>query len=58
MHLFVARGLRPAPPGAQPDDDEDLQVREFPLAAIERAIRQGRIVDAKTIVAAFHLRRR
>jgi ADP-ribose pyrophosphatase len=57
MHLFFARGLRPAPPGAHPDEDEEIEVAEFTLAALEREIRTGRIVDGKTIVAAFHLRR-
>ncbi|HKE01527.1 MAG TPA: NUDIX hydrolase [Planctomycetota bacterium] len=58
MHLFFARGLRPAPPGATPDDDEEFELREFSLPELERAIRGGRIVDAKTIVAAYRLRRR
>jgi len=56
MHLFVARGLRPARIEAHPDDDEDLEVREFSRAELQRAIASGRIVDGKTLVAALYLR--
>jgi ADP-ribose pyrophosphatase len=49
IELFVARDVVPSEPGPRPD--EDIEVVLLPLAEAARAIADGRIVDAKTIVA-------
>ncbi len=57
MHLYFARGLSPAAPGAEPDDDEDIETREFTHAELFARIASGEIIDGKTLVAAFFLAR-
>ena len=47
--LFVATGLTPSP--AQPDDDEYIEVVRLPRAEALAMCRDGRITDAKTLVA-------
>ena len=47
--LFLARDVEPSDP--KPNTDEDIEVVLLPLAEAARAIADGRIVDAKTIVA-------
>lgn len=49
MHLFIADRLEKGTPH-RPDDDEELEVRDFSVSQIEKMIRQGRIVDGKTIL--------
>lgn len=54
-HVYLARGLRYGDP--DPDHEEqDLISRAFPLAEVERMIRDGEIKDGTTI-AAFGLLR-
>lgn len=49
MSVFLAQGLHPAP--LQADEDEFLEVVQYPLAEVERMMRAGEFQDAKTIVA-------
>jgi ADP-ribose pyrophosphatase len=49
MHAFVARDLVPSQ--LPPDDDEAIVVEKHPLGAVRQMIRDGLIVDAKTIAA-------
>jgi len=55
--VYLATGLRPAAPGAGPDrEEQDLVARAFPLAEVERMLREGVIRDGTT-AAAFGLLR-
>lgn len=54
-HVFVARGLSPAPP-TPPDETEELEVVALLPAEVEERIRSGEIWDGVTI-AAWHLAR-
>lgn len=47
MAVYLARGLRRGQ--AQPEDDESIRARFFPLAQALRMVAAGRIRDAKTI---------
>lgn len=52
MHFFRATALRPRADGeaaAQPDEDEDIDVKSFPLATVRRMIASGEITDMKTV---------
>ncbi|MDP3919359.1 MAG: NUDIX hydrolase [Candidatus Omnitrophota bacterium] len=56
MHLYHARKLEPA--WAEPDEDEEIEVKCFHVRDIERMIRSGQIIDAKTLLAFFYLKSR
>ena len=56
MALFLARGLRPGP--AQPEDDERISVKFFPLRAALKMVDECRIRDAKTIAGVLWLAQR
>jgi ADP-ribose pyrophosphatase len=47
MSIYLARGLRPGK--AQPEDDEVIETRFFPLAAALRMVMKNTIRDAKTL---------
>lgn len=47
MTIYLARGLKPGK--AQPEPDERIAVRLFPLSAARKMALTGRIRDAKTI---------
>jgi ADP-ribose pyrophosphatase len=47
MTVYLARGLKKG--RAQPEDDERIAVRFFPLAQAVRMAMTGKIIDAKTI---------
>ena len=51
MNFYVATGLREptADERAEPDDDEDLEVRAFGRQAIAQMIASGEIIDLKTV---------
>jgi ADP-ribose pyrophosphatase len=49
MQIFLARGLSPA--SAEPDEDEQIDRVEMPLAEAIRMARTGELRDAKTIAA-------
>ena len=52
MHFYRATGLRAPRAGdddAQQDEDEDIEIRWVPLAAVRAMIRRNEIVDLKTI---------
>jgi ADP-ribose pyrophosphatase len=51
IHLYAATGLSQHPP--LPDDDEQIEPVRLPLAEALAMARDGRISDAKTIVALF-----
>jgi len=53
IHLYKAWDLRPA--FAEKDEDEHIDVAPLTLPQIRRAIRAGRIRDAKTKSALLHL---
>jgi ADP-ribose pyrophosphatase len=52
MFIFLARGL--AAGEAQPEDDEKITVRAFPVAVLETMLRRGRLRDAKSIAAILY----
>jgi ADP-ribose diphosphatase len=56
IHLFAARDLRPAP--LTQDADEWIEVVPMRVQDALRAVRTGRIRDAKTLSALLHLRLR
>jgi len=51
MNFYLAEGLREptADETAQPDEDEDIEVRAFPVAEIRRMVANGEIIDLKTV---------
>lgn len=53
MHLFLARDLTPAL--GQLDEDEYLTPAVFKISAVDRMIKKGDIVDAKTILAFYFI---
>jgi len=55
MHLFMARGLTRGK--AQPEDDERITVRFFPLRQTIKMALSGRIIDAKTLAGIFWLQK-
>jgi ADP-ribose pyrophosphatase len=55
MSIYLARGLRAGI--AQPEDDERIAIRFFPLSRALRMARQGAIRDAKTIAGILWLGR-
>jgi ADP-ribose pyrophosphatase len=52
IHLFVATGITVGEPNHE--RDEFIQVRARPLSEVLRMIRDGEIVDGKTIVAILY----
>lgn len=54
MYLFLAEDLYPAE--GKPDEDEEIESKLFSLSQIERMIRSGKIIDAKTILGFFYCR--
>jgi ADP-ribose pyrophosphatase len=55
MAIYLARGLRPGT--AQPEEDEVIELKFFPLSAAVRMVTTGRIHDAKTIAGVLWLDR-
>lgn len=53
MSIYLARGLRPGI--AQPEDDERISARMFPLSDLVRMVRSGKILDGKTIAGVLWL---
>ncbi len=53
MSIYLAQGLRPGI--AQPEEDEKIVTRFFPLSATLRMVNRGLISDAKTISGIFWL---
>ncbi len=53
MTLFLARGLRQGQ--ANPDEDEVIETRFFPLSEAVRMAISGRIKDAKTLTGVLWL---
>lgn len=53
MSIYLAGDLRPGI--AQPEEDEKIQIRFFPLSAARRMVRKGLIRDAKTITGVLWL---
>jgi ADP-ribose pyrophosphatase len=56
MTVYLARGLRKGT--AQPEEDERIAVRFFPLAQGARMAVTGKIIDAKTIASLLWLEKR
>lgn len=56
MSVYLARGLRPGP--AQPEEDEVITVRFFPVSAALKMIQRGRVGDGKTIAGLLWLQER
>ena len=52
LHLFLARDLEPGSRAG--DEDEELSVHRYSPEQLEKLIRSGRIVDAKTLIG-LHL---
>jgi ADP-ribose pyrophosphatase len=55
MEVFLARGLKKGP--AQPEEDERIAIRFFPLSQAVGMAMQGKIKDAKTIASLLWLDR-
>ena len=55
MQVFLATGLKKG--NAQPEDDERIALRFFPLKQAIRMALQGKIIDAKTIAPLLWLER-
>ncbi len=55
MHVFLASRLKPAV--APKDEDEDFELGTFSLPEIGRMIRRGEIVDGKTLIGFFYLKK-
>lgn len=53
MSIYLAWGLRPG--AAQPEDDEVIHAKFFPLSSAVRMVMRGIIRDAKTIAGIFWL---
>jgi len=53
MAIYLATGL--APGQAQPEDDEVISKRLFPLSAAVKMVKSGRIEDGKTIAGVLWL---
>jgi ADP-ribose pyrophosphatase len=54
LHFFLATGIEK---GEQRlEDDESIQVREFPLAEVPRLVKAGKIKDLNVLTAVCHLR--
>ena len=53
LHLFVARDLQPGRSGG--DEDEELSVHRYSPNELERLVRSGKIVDAKTLIGLHFL---
>lgn len=51
LHLFMAGGLQAGDQAYE--DDEDIEVVTMPLAAAMERVRDGSIVDAKTVAGVF-----
>jgi ADP-ribose pyrophosphatase len=51
VHLYVAEGLKAGE--AQPDEDEFLGIEALTMEEAERYVAQGRISDAKTLLAVY-----
>jgi ADP-ribose pyrophosphatase len=47
MSMYLAIGLRPGT--AQPEEDEVIEIKFFPLRTAVRMVMTGRILDGKTI---------
>ena len=56
MHLFLARNLTKG--NAQPEDDERITVRFFPMQQAVKMALSGRIMDGKTLAALFWLEKK
>jgi len=55
MHVFLAWELEPA--FAPKDEDEDFELGVFSLSEISRMIRRKEIVDGKTLIGFFYLKK-
>lgn len=53
LHLFLARDLQPGRSGG--DEDEELSVHRYSPREVERLVRSGKIVDAKTLIGLHFL---
>lgn len=51
VHIYVAEGLTPGK--AQPDEDEFISAEAISMADAQRYMKEGRISDAKTIIAYY-----
>ncbi len=49
MHLYLSRRLEPS--RLEPDDDESLEVVRMPFAEVLEMAYDGRLIDAKSIIA-------
>jgi ADP-ribose pyrophosphatase len=51
LHLYVAEGLTPGE--VRPDEDEFLDIEEITMEQARQYIAEGRISDAKTVLAVY-----
>jgi ADP-ribose pyrophosphatase len=47
MSIYLATGLRPGT--AQPEEDEVIEIKFFPMSTIVRMVMAGKVLDGKTI---------
>ena len=55
MFFFRVSGLSVPEHEAEQDEDEDIEVREFPLKEAREMVRRGEITDMKTVIALSYL---
>lgn len=55
MHLYLAWDLLPET--AEKDEDEDFEIRHFSLRDLGRMISRGDIVDGKTILGYYYIKK-
>lgn len=56
MHIVVCEDLEYV--GVNPDDDEIINVIKFNIKDLEKMVLEGKIRDAKTVLAVLYLTRR
>lgn len=58
VHLFLAKGLQKAEPGASLDEDEFVELMEVTIEEAENMMKDNRIYDAKTAFAVLWAKQR
>lgn len=56
IHLYVAKDLYKIDQPASPDEDEFVELMDISLEEAEEMIQDGRIYDAKTVIAVMWMR--
>lgn len=54
MHLYFCYNLSKATGNERPDADEEIEVKEFTIKELDKMIKNGKIIDGKTIIASLY----